>query len=131
MATQMRFEWFERPSVLPRGGDQPLATITPGGRIRLNAKASQEFLPSGEYARLGYDRERNAIGISLAKEYDPKRTMRIHRVAGGREASIAAKPFFDLFGISLPEEGISNLPVSSVPMKDGSQVVVIQLSNRQ
>lgn len=125
------FEFFEKPSQPIRQADEPLAEITRGGRIRLNSKASQEFLPAGQFVRLAYNREEHTIGIVLAKEFDPKRTMKIHWVARGREVSIAAKPYFDLFGIELPSGGIKDLPVSSRKLDEDTDIVVIQLPRDQ
>ncbi|SDF48733.1 hypothetical protein [Sporolituus thermophilus] len=80
--------------------------IRPNGRIVFNKKAA-ELLADRHFCMLGYDREKNALGIMPVTEQQLN-SFPIRYASKG--AYIGAKKFFKHFNI-LPQKVIQNSPV--------------------
>lgn len=85
---------------------EPLVEIRPNGRIIFN-KIATELLATHQFCKLGYDAEKNTIGLLPSQEHT-NNTFPIRYAAKG--AYIGAKPFFRHFGI-LPTQLVENPPI--------------------
>lgn len=86
---------------------EPLVEVRPNGRIIFN-KIATELLATSQFCKLGYDAEKNTVGLLPIHEHT-NNTFPIRYAAKG--AYIGAKPFFKHFGI-LPSQLVQNKPIS-------------------
>lgn len=104
------FKMFEPKKVRNAKADTPIVQVRPNGRIIFNKKAS-EMLSSSNYCMLGYDPDKQTVGLlPLAEE--KLNCFPIRYAAKG--AYVGAKKFFKYFNI-LPGQLVENTPVSSNP----------------
>lgn len=85
---------------------EPLVEVRPNGRIIFN-KIATELLATSQFCKLGYDAEKNTVGLLPIHEHT-NNTFPIRYAAKG--AYIGAKPFFKHFGI-LPSQLVQNKPI--------------------
>jgi|GEM_PF-1064006 len=85
--------------------DDPLIEVRPNGRIVFNKKATQ-LLENNHFCMLGYDPEKQALGILPMEGLQPN-TFPVRYAARG--AYIGAKKFFKHFDI-LPGQLVENTP---------------------
>lgn len=102
------FTLFEPHKNRAAKATEPLVEIRPNGRIIFN-KIATELLATNQFCKLGYDAEKNTIGLLPLHEHS-NNTFPIRYATKG--AYIGAKPFFKHFAI-LPEELIKNTPIPS------------------
>lgn len=87
---------------------EPKIEVHKSGRIRFNQIARENFLKENlPYCLLGYDKEKNTIGMMLTKEASANAFI-LRYVAKG--AYVGAKKFLMHFSI-LPEEPITTKPI--------------------
>ncbi|MBO8142213.1 MAG: hypothetical protein H0Z37_08570 [Firmicutes bacterium] len=120
----MPFEFYEpRQS---RRQTQPFAQITRRGRIKLNRAATRQYFPSGEFVRLAYDKDAQKVGIVPTDDANSPGAFPVRRTSNGG-TSIPAKRFFDAYGIAIPGEGLSGLPVG-LEEQDGITFISVRLT---
>lgn len=85
--------------------DEPVIEVRPNGRIVFNKKATQ-LLENHHFCMLGYDPEKQALGILPMEQLQPN-TFPVRYAAKG--AYIGAKKFFKHFEI-LPGQLIEDTP---------------------
>lgn len=106
--TNFTFMLFEPHRVRLPKNDHPAVEVRPNGRIVFNKNATQ-LLENSRFCKLGYDGEKNALGI-LPTEDLQANTFPVRYAAKG--AYIGAKKFFKHFDI-LPNQLIENIPFKS------------------
>lgn len=102
------FKLFEPKKARSVRTDEPVVQVRPNGRIVFNKKAT-ELLSSNNFCMLGYDPEKNAVGILPVTE-QKLNCFPIRYAAKG--AYIGAKKFFKFFNI-LPGQLVQNSPIQS------------------
>jgi hypothetical protein len=99
------FTLFEPHKNRSAKATEPLVEIRPNGRILFN-KIATELLATNQFCKLGYDAEKNTVGLLPLHEHS-NNTFPIRYAAKG--AYIGAKPFFKHFGI-LPDHMVEGAP---------------------
>jgi hypothetical protein len=102
------FQLFEPKKARKAKSDDPVVQIRTNGRIIFNKKAT-ELLNCSSFCMLGYDADRNALGILPLSE-QKLNSFPIRYAAKG--AYVGAKKFFKFFNI-LPGKLIENAPMQA------------------
>jgi len=100
----------------PGGSFRPRASIRTVGQIGINKAAVKKYaLGNHKHVYLYFDDETNKIGIEFCDDENAKDAVQFQVRDGG--GTIAAKSFFNCFGINYSERVINDLAVETVEGK--------------